>query len=548
MAEGYRSRHTGPEIDESIGRVQSVPAGVKDGFLHINEETGQPEWSAVRVDDAMSSSSENPVQNKAVKAYIDGLMSGALRRKIVSSLPTQDIESNVVYMILKQEGDDGDYYTEYLYIEDKWEIIGSTQMKVDAALSSDSTNPVQNKVIKVALDEKLSKGEFEEYADNVEIKTEETEGAPEVRSIIIGGDAYNVPKTVVDDGLSGESTNSVQNKVVKQALDAKQGKLTPGNGITIDDNNVISGSSQITVDEQLSDTSDNPVTSKAIKAALDQKVNSVDINPVNVTFSTARSEDSKALEIKSFTVNESGNVTIYNVPDAPLITVDTEISADSENPVQNKVIKAALDAKQDTLVAGDNITIVDNVISATATVDVDDKLSATSTNPVQNKVIKAALDDKIDASSITISESVSQDQNALTAKSFTFTDSGVSTIYNIRDGSVPQLLTAGYVYSTAVTSGDTITDANLIEAYTAHMPITINGHLLSYQDTVGTSVRYLYSTLSDSKVYVNLVELDTTSHIITFHEVNLSAGGGVTEERVQEMINESIISAINSSY
>ena len=430
MAEGYRSRHTGPEIDESIGRVQSVPAGVKDGFLHINEETGQPEWSAVRVDDAMSSSSENPVQNKAVKAYIDGLMSGALRRKIVSSLPTQDIESNVVYMILKQEGDDGDYYTEYLYIEDKWEIIGSTQMKVDAALSSDSTNPVQNKVIKVALDEKLSKVEFEEYADNVEIKTEETEGAPEVRSIIIGGDAYNVPKTVVDDGLSGESTNSVQNKVVKQALDAKQGKLTPGNGITIDDNNVISGSSQITVDEQL---------------------------------------------------------------------------------------------------------------------------SATSTNPVQNKVIKAALDDKIDASSldplsITISESVSQDQNALTAKSFTFTDSGVSTIYNIRDGSVPQLLTAGYVYSTAVTSGDTITDANLIEAYTAHMPITINGHLLSYQDTVGTSVRYLYSTLSDSKVYVNLVELDTTSHIITFHEVNLSAGGGVTEERVQEMINESIISAINSSY
>ena len=499
MAEGYRSRHTGPEIDESIGRVQSVPAGVKDGFLHINEETGQPEWSAVRVDDAMSSSSENPVQNKAVKAYIDGLMSGALRRKIVSSLPTQDIESNVVYMILKQEGDDGDYYTEYLYIEDKWEIIGSTQMKVDAALSSDSTNPVQNKVIKVALDEKLSKVEFEEYADNIEIKTEETEGAPEVRSIIIGGDAYNVPKTVVDDGLSGESTNSVQNKVVKQALDAKQGKLTPGNGITIDDNNVISGSSQITVDEQLSDTSDNPVTSKAIKAALDQKVNSVDISPVNVTFSTVRSEDSKALEIKSFTVNESGDVTIYNVPDAPLITVDTEISADSENPVQNKVIKAA-------------------------------------------------LDDKIDASSIIISESVSQDQNALTAKSFTFTDSGVSTIYNIRDGSVPQLLTAGYVYSTAVTSGDTITDANLIEAYTAHMPITINGHLLSYQDTVGTSVRYLYSTLSDSKVYVNLVELDTTSHIITFHEVNLSAGGGVTEERVQEMINESIISAINSSY
>ena len=281
-----------------------------------------------------------------------------------------------------------------------------------------------------------------------------------------------------------------------------------------------------------------------IDTAIAGKQNQITINPTGETATATIT----SMKIDGVVYKVAGEV----------INIDAELSTTSTNPVQNKVIKAALDAKQDTLVAGDNITIVDNVISATATatVDVDEQLSATSTNPVQNKVIKAALDDKIDASSldplsITISESVSQDQNALTAKSFTFTDSGVSTIYNIRDGSVPQLLTAGYVYSTAVTSGDTITDANLIEAYTAHMPITINGHLLSYQDTVGTSVRYLYSTLSDSKVYVNLVELDTTSHIITFHEVNLSAGGaggGVTEERVQEMIDESIISAINSSY
>ena len=283
----------------------------------------------------------------------------------------------------------------------------------------------------------------------------------------------------------------------------------------------------INIDSELSTTSTNPVQNKIIKAALDAKQD---------------------------TLVAGDNITIVDNVISATGDVDDELSATSTNPVQNKVVKQALDAKQGKLTPGNGITIDDNnVISGSSQITVDEQLSATSTNPVQNKVIKAALDDKIDASSldplsITISESVSQDQNALTAKSFTFTDSGVSTIYNIRDGSVPQLLTAGYVYSTAVTSGDTITDANLIEAYTAHMPITINGHLLSYQDTVGTSVRYLYSTLSDSKVYVNLVELDTTSHIITFHEVNLSAGGGVTEERVQEMINESIISAINSSY
>lgn len=55
------------------------------------------------------------------------------------------------------------------------------------------------------------------------------------------------------------------------------------------------------------------------------------------------------------------------------VTVDSALSTTSENPVQNKVVKAALDAKadasalaakQDTLTAGQNVTISGNTISA----------------------------------------------------------------------------------------------------------------------------------------------------------------------------------------
>ena len=53
--------------------------------------------------------------------------------------------------------------------------------------------------------------------------------------------------------------------------------------------------------------------------------------------------------------------------------VDSELSDTSTNPVQNKVVKAAIDNIQ-------------------STVDVDSELSDTSTNPVQNKVVKAAID------------------------------------------------------------------------------------------------------------------------------------------------------------
>ena len=83
MAEGYKSRHTGAAIDNAVGRVERVPAAENDKYLHINA-SGEPEWSSIVVDDAMSSSSENPVQNKVVKSYIDSLASTALQRKIVS--------------------------------------------------------------------------------------------------------------------------------------------------------------------------------------------------------------------------------------------------------------------------------------------------------------------------------------------------------------------------------------------------------------------------------------------------------------------------------
>lgn len=70
------------------------------------------------------------------------------------------------------------------------------------------------------------------------------------------------------------------------------------------------------------------------------------------------------------TLVKSGNNVVWGEAN---ITVDSAMSDTSTNPVQNKVVKAAIDAK---------------------TIAVDSELSDTSTNPVQNKVVKAALDEK----------------------------------------------------------------------------------------------------------------------------------------------------------
>ena len=94
---------------------------------------------------------------------------------------------------------------------------------------------------------------------------------------------------------------------------------------------------------------------------------------------------------------------------ATKITVDTELSTTSINPVQNKVIFAALgndvnfattiNNKIDSKVNKSELT---NYVTKTelneAVVEVDSALSSTSTNPVQNKVINSALAGKANTS------------------------------------------------------------------------------------------------------------------------------------------------------
>lgn len=95
------------------------------------------------------------------------------------------------------------------------------------------------------------------------------------------------------------------------------------------------------------------------------------------------------------------------------VDVDNALSATSTNPVQNKVVKAALDKKAGTAVASTSAnglmskadkTKLDDIERGANKTTIDTAMSGTSTNPVQNKVIKQYVDDKVAAagSNITV--------------------------------------------------------------------------------------------------------------------------------------------------
>lgn len=92
---------------------------------------------------------------------------------------------------------------------------GATKVTVDTALSSTSTNPVQNKVINSALSGKAG----------TSVATTNTNGLMSAADKIkLNGIAKDANKTIVDTTLSNSSTNPVQNKVIKTELDKKADK------------------------------------------------------------------------------------------------------------------------------------------------------------------------------------------------------------------------------------------------------------------------------------------------------------------------------------
>lgn len=131
---------------------------------------------------------------------------------------------------------------------------------------------------------------------------------------------------VVDAELSATSTNPIQNKAVKSAVDAL--------------NTTIAGKldkSAYVVDAELSATSTHPVQNKAVKSAVDTLTSSVNSKVATSTYNTKMASlDSSISALQS--KNTAQDSAIEKKLDKSAYVVDAELNETSKNPVQNKVI------------------------------------------------------------------------------------------------------------------------------------------------------------------------------------------------------------------
>ena len=370
------------------------------------------------VDAALDAGSANPVQNKAVKAALDGKAGTAVATTSANGLMSAADKTKL----------DG--------VE-----AGANKTTVDAALDAASENPVQNKAVKAALDGKLSTlgGEISGHLD--------------VGQTVSAEGAVSVGRTSTDTGIHFE----------KAASDA--GRISHGS-------DPMTGVSPIARLKVASPTEDDDAATKgyvdgsavrydaaqelefAQKGQARQNIDAAGVDspqfqgfltlsPANETLghgvglSPTGSGHNYTLDISDV---DEGNPTLLTGVKTPTdantnaattveyvknkiaevaasggVDVDNALSATSTNPVQNKVVTAALTGKAGTAVATTSAnglmsaadkTKLDGVEAGATRTTVDAALDAASENPVQNKAVLSALDGKMDKSGGTFTGNV----------------------------------------------------------------------------------------------------------------------------------------------
>lgn len=213
------------------------------------------------------------------KEQVDDLLSklNTLKIQKVDVLPTKNIDPKTLYLVPITPGELNNGYAEYLYINNQWEKIGTTTvdlsqyytksqvddklaekqdaLTIDNALSDTSTNPVENKAIKSAIDLKADtstvNAALNDKADKDDIPTKTSDLKNDSNFIA----DPNYQHITVESTLSKTSTNPVQNKVIKEALD---GKSNTGHGHTKSDISDFPNLANVATSGNYSDLSGKP--------------------------------------------------------------------------------------------------------------------------------------------------------------------------------------------------------------------------------------------------------------------------------------------------
>lgn len=150
----------------TVAYTQTLSSGTKTGEISINgvstdmyAPTQPTALSDLTNDEGFIDNTVNNLTNYYLKSEtytqseVDALISAivTLNILVVQTLPTQDISTTTIYLVPKQTAETQDIYDEYIYVNNAWELIGTTQIDLSNYYTKTETDALlANKVDKVA--------------------------------------------------------------------------------------------------------------------------------------------------------------------------------------------------------------------------------------------------------------------------------------------------------------------------------------------------------------------------------------------------------------
>lgn len=203
---------------------------------------------------------------------------------IVSELPSTG-ENGVMYLVPSADGETGNTYIEYIWVDNKFEKIGDTTTKVNltdyytkAQVDTQISTQIQNYHLGPFRDELTNKADKIHTHEDATISKSGFMSASDKSKL----DSLNESGDItIDTSLSLTSGNPVSNRVITQALNGKASTdvvSTSLNGLMSKDDKIkldgiTEGANKTIVDSSLSSTSTNPVQNKVVNSALNGKAN-----------------------------------------------------------------------------------------------------------------------------------------------------------------------------------------------------------------------------------------------------------------------------------
>lgn len=311
-----------------------IPSVSSDGVLSWTNKAGLANPPAVNignggsnvtVDNTLSDSSANPVQNKVIKAALDN-------RAVLDDVNTFTSPNNFDIIYMK----DGIGSLRW-YSESPSFVIGSINSKNytgNAATATKATKDSEGNVITNTYSKKV---DFDKVIKDLDVAFQEKVDKRDLADVATSGsykDLSNKPAYVV------QSVNNV--------------RPDENGNVSI---SVSGGGSNVTVDTTLSATSTNAIANKTVYAALNNKLDKTAAvyeatkatqdgygNVIASTYARKIDLASYVKTINNIAPDSNGNVTI-TVSGGTDITVDDTLSSTSTNAIQNKAVYAALSNK-----------------------------------------------------------------------------------------------------------------------------------------------------------------------------------------------------------